>query len=107
MLKEKFSSKEHKQKWRWRWKTSPATTPVVEVPMLPNLNSPEPRTLGEAEKLGIRVRIVWSVVLGVLSIFAESGRMVRLVAPGVRPLERHEFENRSRFDLRQFGGGSF
>jgi hypothetical protein len=33
--------------------------------------------------------------------------MVRLVAPDEQPLERYEFENRARFDLRQFGGGLF
>jgi len=104
MLKEVFSSKHVKQKWRWQRKTLPVRSAEIEVPTLEPL---EPSSIKEAEKLSSKVRIVWSVVLRFLSVFVGGDRMVRLVAPGVRPLESYEFENRAHFDLRQFGGGSF
>jgi len=37
----------------------------------------------------------------------EGPRLVRHVGPGLRPLDRHEFEDANLRDHRQFGGGPY
>lgn len=79
---------------RWRPRPSVGTPPSVP---------PRPETSRSG-------RHIWRLLkncVRVLLDLCESGRMIRLVGPNHRPLERYQFEDPTRRDLRQFGGGAY